>query len=50
MGHLVVVAWRSSIVEYGAQCVMIHSVATKLSLLADNSDFLGIQDKEQLVV
>ena len=45
-----VVAWRSSIMEYGAQCVMIHLVAMKLSLLADNLGFLGIQDMDQLVV
>ena len=49
MGHLVVVAWRSSIMEYGAQCVRIFSVAMKLSLPADNSDFLGIQDTDQLL-
>ena len=50
MGHLVVVAWRSSIMEYGAQCVMIHLVAMKLSLPADNLGFLGIQDMEMLVI
>ena len=44
MGHLVVVAWRSSIVENGAQCVRIFSVSMKLGLPADNSGFLDIQE------